>query len=76
MQPTGSNKRTWIEASLGLAWLLFVLHTLGAFGDAGASFFDIWLYGSLLGASAVACFWRAATSPAGAAGLVADGRRR
>ena len=56
----GLDKRAWI-AALGLAWVLFVLHTLGAFGDAGATFFDRWLYVGLLAAAAAACAWRAAT---------------
>jgi two-component system cell cycle response regulator len=63
MTALASHKRASVEAFLGLAWLVFLLYTLGAFGPTGQMIFDVWLYGTLLAASATACFWRAATVP-------------
>ena len=57
------DKRTWIVALLGLAFLSFVFHTLGVFGDAATIFFDRWLYGAMLTAAAAVCGWRAAKYP-------------
>ncbi len=60
----GLDKRTSIVALLGAGWLAFFLHTAGAFGDFGARFFDLWLYGGLLTAAVLACLLRALTFPA------------
>ena len=55
------DKRTAIVALLSLGWALFTLHTLGAFGGAGADFFDDWVYIALLAGAAAACLGRALT---------------
>ena len=57
------DKRKLILCPIGLGWAVYVLHTLGAFGDAGASFFDDYLYTSLLLVAAGACLARAVTAP-------------
>jgi two-component system, cell cycle response regulator len=62
-QPSRLDKHKWLPALIGLGWAVFALHTLGAFGDATASFFDDWLYMALLVAAAGACLWRAAAAP-------------
>jgi two-component system, cell cycle response regulator len=59
----GPDKRTAIVALLGLGWALFALHTLGAFGEVAADFFDDWVYIGLLVAAAAACLGRALTLP-------------
>ena len=45
---------------LGASWIAFALHTLGAYGDAGAAFFDVYVYNGLVLASAASCLLRAA----------------
>jgi len=52
-----------VTTVLGGAWLVFALHTLGALGDPGDSFYDTWLYGGLLLAAVAACVVRAVTAP-------------
>jgi diguanylate cyclase (GGDEF)-like protein len=59
----GITKRSWLEIVLALGWFVFLLHTVGAFGDSSATFFDVWLYGGLLAAAAIVCLLRAVTSP-------------
>jgi two-component system, cell cycle response regulator len=62
-RPSRLDKRMWIPGLIGVGWCLFALHTLGPFGDAAASFFDNWLYMTLLFAAAGACLWRAVDAP-------------
>ncbi|HEX2160682.1 MAG TPA: diguanylate cyclase [Thermoleophilaceae bacterium] len=62
--PSRLDNHHWIPIVVGLAWVLFALHSLDLFGDAADAFFDSWLYMGLLAAAAAGCLARALSAPA------------